>query len=145
MISFTVSGVFKEGKETDKVRPIRSFQRVFVCVPDANTGMSIVNEQYVIANIQLPQYKTYYKEKETNRTQQQTSSDSVQLSNENSILNECNHTQKQMIQQFSAMTNLNLRWSLDCLKQVDWNYDAAHNLFNEYKPQLPASAFLTSQ
>ena len=37
LISFTLSGVFREGKPTDKVRPLRAFNRVFVCIPDANT------------------------------------------------------------------------------------------------------------
>jgi hypothetical protein len=145
MISFAVSGVFKEGKESDKVRPLRSFQRVFVCIPDANTGMSIVNEQYIIANIQTSQYKTYYKEKETCRHQQHNSSESAQVISENYFLNEFNDTQKQMIQHFSTLTNLNLRWSFDCLRQVDWNVDAAQKLFNEYKTQIPASAFLVIQ
>ena len=34
MITFSLSGVFREGKKTDKVRPLRSFHRVFVCIPD---------------------------------------------------------------------------------------------------------------
>jgi hypothetical protein len=37
MITFSVVGTFKEGKPTDKVRPIRSFERIFICIPDANT------------------------------------------------------------------------------------------------------------
>ena len=38
MISFSIIGVFKEGDPNDKNRAIRSFQRVFVCVPTANGG-----------------------------------------------------------------------------------------------------------
>ncbi len=34
MIKFSLSGVYKEGKPTDKVRALRSFHRVFVCIPD---------------------------------------------------------------------------------------------------------------
>lgn len=34
MIKFSLSGVYKEGKVTDKVRPYRSFHRAFVCIPD---------------------------------------------------------------------------------------------------------------
>jgi hypothetical protein len=80
MITFSVVGTFKEGKKEDKVRPIRSFERVFVCIPDANTAyvfafisctprtkyhtsgsffyrMSIINEQFVIANVTNQHYK----------------------------------------------------------------------------------------
>ena len=39
LISFSLSGVFREGKQTDKVRPMRSFYRVFACVPDANSQL----------------------------------------------------------------------------------------------------------
>jgi hypothetical protein len=37
MITFSLSGVFKEGKHSDKVRPLRSFHRVFVCIPDTSS------------------------------------------------------------------------------------------------------------
>lgn len=33
MISFSITGLLKEGEHSQKNRPIRSFQRVFVCVP----------------------------------------------------------------------------------------------------------------
>ena len=34
MITFSVTGVFREGESDHKLRPYRSFQRVFVCVPN---------------------------------------------------------------------------------------------------------------
>ena len=57
MVSFSIVGSLKEGKPTDKVRPLRSFTRTFVCIPDAKTCMSIINEEYVIANISSHQYR----------------------------------------------------------------------------------------
>jgi hypothetical protein len=60
MIIFSVTGVFKEGKASDRVRPLRSFQRIFVCIPDINTKMSIVNEQYIIGNVTSEQFDVSY-------------------------------------------------------------------------------------
>ncbi len=57
MITFSLGGVFKEGKQSDKVRPLRSFHRVFVCIPDPNSQMTIVNEQFIIGNITQDQFK----------------------------------------------------------------------------------------
>jgi hypothetical protein len=81
MISFSLTGVFREGKTTDKVRPLRNFQRTFVCVPDPETKyvltiaavlkvffffkcilninhlrMKIINEQFILSNITHDQY-----------------------------------------------------------------------------------------
>ena len=61
MVTFSVVGAVKEGKSTDKVRPLRSFTRTFVCIPDANTSMSIINEEYVIANISTHQFRVCFK------------------------------------------------------------------------------------
>ncbi len=57
MIKFSVSGTFKEGKPADKVRPLRSFHRVFVCIPDTVSPMTIVNEQFTISQITNGQHK----------------------------------------------------------------------------------------
>ena len=60
MVTFSVVGAVKEGKPTDKVRPLRSFTRTFVCIPDANTTMSIINEEYLVANISNHQFKVCF-------------------------------------------------------------------------------------
>lgn len=57
MIKFSVSGTFKEGKSTDKVRPLRSFNRVFICIPDTASPMTIINEQFTISHITNSQHK----------------------------------------------------------------------------------------
>lgn len=56
MISFVVTGVYKEGKASDKVRPLRSFSRSFVCIPDAASRMTIINEQFVLSHLTHDQY-----------------------------------------------------------------------------------------
>jgi hypothetical protein len=36
MIAFSVTGVFREGKPDNSLRPYRNFQRTLICVPAAN-------------------------------------------------------------------------------------------------------------
>ena len=36
MITFSITGVFREGKPDNNIRPYRNFQRTFVCVPALN-------------------------------------------------------------------------------------------------------------
>ena len=118
MITFSLAGVFKEGKSSDKVRPIRSFHRVFVCIPDPNSQMTIVNEQFTIANVTHEQYKTYF-----DNSQQQITVDTTQ-SNTNAtsttttinsdsanVLPGLTEQQTQMIKEFSVNSKLNLEWS----------------------------------
>lgn len=147
MVTFSVVGAVKEGKSTDKVRPLRSFTRTFVCIPDANTSMSIINEEYVIANISTHQFRNYYKP--TNKQQDpvaEASSSSNITANSSTITpiieSGLTEAQNQMIKEFSAKSNLNLMWSHDCLQQVNWNFDAAAELFVQYKSQIPLDAFL---
>jgi hypothetical protein len=57
MLKLSVLGIFREGKPTDKVRPMRSFQRVFICVPVDNARIAIVNEHFTISNPSIEQSK----------------------------------------------------------------------------------------
>ncbi len=57
MLKLSVIGIFREGKTTDKVRPMRSFQRVFTCVPVDNERIAIANEQLTITNLSHEQSK----------------------------------------------------------------------------------------
>lgn len=87
MISFSVSGVFKEGRSTDDLRPLRSFHRVFVCIPDTASQMTIINEQFTMCNVTSDQYKAYFSK------------------DEKVVTNEV------MIQQFSNESGLTLEWA----------------------------------
>jgi hypothetical protein len=133
MVTFSVVGAVKEGKSTDKVRPLRSFTRTFVCIPDANTSMSIINEEYVIANISTHQFRVclkfidslrififnqynYYKP--TNKQQYpvaEASSSSNTTANSSTITpiieGGLTEAQNQMIKEFSAKSNLSIMWS----------------------------------
>ena len=57
MLKLSVIGIFKEGKPDEKIRPMRSFQRVFICVPAENGSIAIVNDQWSITNLSFDQSK----------------------------------------------------------------------------------------
>ncbi|CAF0853253.1 unnamed protein product [Brachionus calyciflorus] len=138
MISFSVSGVFREGKSTDKVRPLRSFYRSFVCIPDAVSKMTIVNDQYVISNISVEQNRKYFQEKpktesapsESVVASQSIQPDTIQID------------QNMLIQRFSSDSRLNFEWSKYCLEHANWNYEEAGKMYMEYKDKIPKEAFL---
>lgn len=106
MITFSISGIFKEGQSINNVRPLRSFHRVFVCVPDTVSQMTIVNEQYIISNITSDQFKTYYSEKEVSSGENHTVLGEP-LANTTNLQDPKND----MIQQFSNESGLTLEWS----------------------------------
>jgi hypothetical protein len=37
MIQFSINGVFREGKLDANIRPYRTFQRTFICIPAADS------------------------------------------------------------------------------------------------------------
>lgn len=39
LISFEISGVFREGASSENVRPLRCFSKVFVCIPDPSSQL----------------------------------------------------------------------------------------------------------
>lgn len=149
MITFSLAGVFKEGKPSDKVRPLRSFHRVFVCIPDPNSQMTIVNEQFTISNITHEQYKIYYdnvpkQEKisvETNQAQTTTTTVNTEAVSEPALLG-LTGQQIQMVKDFSINSRLNLDWSKYCLEHVSWNFDEAAKAFVQFKESIPKEAFL---
>jgi hypothetical protein len=160
MINFSLSGVFKEGKSTDNVRPLRSFHRTFVCIPDPNSQMTIVNEQFTISNVSHGQYKKYFapkpkieEEKQTIDTTPPTAAGaSVQVAT--SILPQntmilppeligLSEIQCLMIQQFSTESRLNLEWSKHCLDHSKWIYEDAAKAFMQFKDSIPIAAYIS--
>jgi len=146
MITFSLCGVFKEGKQSDRVRPLRSFHRVFVCIPDPNSQMTIVNEQFTISNITNEQFKTYYDTAPqaiaVETTQTTTTTPVNNVISEPTLLPGLNEQQTQMIKQFSINSRLNLEWSKHCLEHVGWNFDEAAKAFVQFKDSIPQDAFI---
>ncbi|CAF0983354.1 unnamed protein product [Brachionus calyciflorus] len=137
MITFSVIGQFKEGETEQKNRPVRFFQRVFVCIPTQTGQMLIVNEQYTISN--PPKEKNRGKQ-EIPQVQEMVS-EAIPL---DPILEEIQDPiRKNMILQFSKFSNLNYKWSKDCLEFSNWNYDQAASAFTSHKSDIPSDAFLS--
>ena len=150
MLKLSVVGVFKEGKPEDKVRPMRSFQRVLICVPTENQGIIIVNEQLTISNLSFEQSKLF--REDTTKSQMEvipvtttvvTTNVPATIVASNSVPNLIQQ-QTQLIERFSAETRLNLNWSKDCLEFASWDYNQALRKFQEHKNDIPADAFLSS-
>lgn len=156
MIKFSLSGVYKEGKSTDKVRPLRSFHRVFVCIPDPASQMTIVNEQLTISHLTKDQHKTYYYIPPEERVQENSMKDTLaptpaeELRKTNatqlpagdlSQFPELTEQQKIMLEQFSTQSRLNFEWSKHCLDHVNWNFDEAARAFVQFKDSIPKDAY----
>lgn len=153
LITFSLSGVFKEGKATDKVRPLRSFHRIFACIPDVNCQMTIVNEQFIMCNVSDYQYRTYFAQKQSAQTmtsQSETASSSSLNSNVDVISSKpvapelvgLNEQQVLMVQEFSVKSRLNFEWSKHCLEHSKWNFDEAAQAFMQFKESIPKEAYL---
>lgn len=148
MIKFSLTGVFKEGKPTDKVRPLRSFHRTFVCIPDTTSQMSIVNEQFIMSHITNEQYKTYFYTPPNSNPEEKAEQTMNQMPNEtfgasNPVLPPgLNEQQALMLKEFSAQSRLNHEWSKYCLEHVNWNFDEAAKAFIQFKDSIPQDAYL---
>lgn len=168
MIKFSVSGTFKEGKPADKVRPLRSFNRVFVCIPDIASPMTIVNEQFTISHITNNQHKAYYyippEDRIENKMSDSPPKPMTQMTSDvspaavvqpvNSMVQpiptvpiipqypDLNEQQNLMLREFSNQSKLNLEWSKYCLEHVQWNFDEAAKAFIQFKDSIPKEAYL---
>lgn len=157
MIKFSLSGVFKEGKSSDKVRPLRSFHRVFVCIPDPASQMTIVNEQFTISHLTNEQHKAYYYIPPEQRVHENPmretlaptppqdipKASAIQQSAAGSLSQypELTEQQKLMLEQFSTQSRLNFEWSKHCLDHVKWNFDEAAKAFIQFKDSIPKDAY----
>lgn len=143
MLTFSISGIYKEIQsasedtsgfaKTSQKNCYRSFQRTFVCVPVSNVQMIIVNEQCILSNLSDQQSKIYKEEslnKEVNMEESNQKSESEEEIKQN------------MIQKFSASSNLTLNWAKDCLEFSNWNLAVAEKNFFEHKNDIPAEAFI---
>lgn len=166
MIKFSVSGTFKEGKPTDKVRPLRSFNRVFICIPDTASPMTIINEQFTISHITNSQHKAYYYVPPEERSENKmgdsppkpmaatSASVPVQPVPIQPVVQpmtaapivpqfpDLNVQQNLMLREFSAQSKLNFEWSKYCLDHVQWNFDEAAKAFIQFKDSIPKDAYI---
>ena len=137
MLSFTMTGVFKEKDSTPDGGPLRAFSRTFVAVPHGQ-GIVIVNDILILTNPSQDQVKDSFK----NPAPTPSSSPVPSTSVVNPGLTE--ELQQQMVVQFANQSTMNEEWSARCLIENLWDYDKAAKVFLEAKEKgaIPAAAFV---
>ncbi|XP_014677623.1 PREDICTED: nuclear RNA export factor 1-like [Priapulus caudatus] len=155
LLSFTVTGVFKEGDKSSP--PVRSFTRVFVVVP-VGDGLCIVNEQMCINNATVEQVQASFKSPTPTPSSSPsypqpgpsgltsspvTGAPLVAVNSPSSLTVE---QKKVMVEQFMKDSGMNSEWSAKCLEENAWNYEGAGQVFLELRKvgSIPMEAFTKS-
>uniref|UniRef100_A0A7N6A2Q5 Nuclear RNA export factor 1 n=1 Tax=Anabas testudineus TaxID=64144 RepID=A0A7N6A2Q5_ANATE len=131
LLSFTVSGVFKEvavdGKSRDSTM---AFSRVFITVPAGNSGLCIVNDQLFIRMATTEEIRRAF----VAPAPTPSSSPVPTLTSQ----------QQEMLTAFSQKSGMNLEWSQKCLQDNEWDFNRAAQIFTQLKSegQIPDVAFL---
>ncbi|ESO94230.1 hypothetical protein LOTGIDRAFT_232475 [Lottia gigantea] len=173
VMSFSVTGVFKESDSKVDKPPIRAFSRQFVAVPSGE-GILITNDMLTITNALPEQQQNAFK------TTGPTPSSSPVLANPPSLPGKMSLTatpslptdmstssvsslqtnmsltapaassiytpqQQHMLQQFMLDSKMNLQFSAKCLEENMWNYEKAGQIFIELNKsgKIPPEAFIT--
>jgi len=50
--------------------------------------------------------------------------------------------QQAMVEAFSQQSGMKLEWARKCLEETQWDFEAAGNVFNAMKEQIPPEAFI---
>lgn len=135
MMLITITGLFKE---TDtKENALRYFHRTFLIVPEG-TGYCIRNEQLHLSHPTASQERQILNEAQALPAQVPAPSPST-----SAAIDPADQVKQQMTLTLSQQTNMNLEWSLKCMKEVQWNYDTALAAFQEFfkRGQIPPEAF----
>jgi nuclear RNA export factor len=158
MIGFSIVGIFKEKSVNDSKSHYtnRTFQRTFICIPTDDGKMSIVNEQFTLVSLSFNQIKNINKNRTKSLNENEMVTDSNSRTN-NEIpstssasslsstlpMNNLNQEREILINRFSLASNLNMKWSRDCLEFANWDYLTAEKTFIEHKNEIPKDAFLS--
>ncbi|XP_018399173.1 PREDICTED: nuclear RNA export factor 1-like [Cyphomyrmex costatus] len=143
MMFITITGYFQQ--LNIKEEPIRYFNRTFIIVPEGE-GYCIRNEQLHISQPSEVQLKELH-QKLNQLNAQQTQSETETLSSTEVVkpiaTEPDDELKKQMALTLSQQTNMNLEWSLKCLRETQWIYDNAFAAFQEFFKlgQIPSEAF----
>ncbi|XP_063981065.1 nuclear RNA export factor 1-like [Diachasmimorpha longicaudata] len=135
MMLITITGCFKEIDTKENF--IRYFHRTFVIVPEG-TGYCIRNEQLHLSHPTAAQEKQL-----VNETPSLQAPTPVPVPSTSAAVDPSDQVKQQMTLTLSQQTNMNLEWSLKCLKEVQWNFDNALAAFQEFfkRGQIPPEAF----
>ncbi|KAG1674367.1 Nuclear RNA export factor 1 [Nymphon striatum] len=147
LISFTVSGLFKEfEKEVDVPQrsPIRSFNRTFVVVPQGN-GISIINEMFSLNEPSAEQIKVAFKGPAPTPSSSPVPAASSIVNNNIPDMSALTvDPQQQMIVNFAEKSGMNADFSAKCLAENNWDFAKAAHTFLELKKRgvIPPEAFI---
>ncbi|CAK6964593.1 nuclear RNA export factor 1 isoform X1 [Scomber scombrus] len=131
LLSFTVSGVFKEvavdGKSRDSTM---AFSRVFITVPAGNSGLCIVNDQLFIRMATTEEIRRAFVAPAPTPS--------------SSPVPTLTASQQEMLTTFSLKSGMNLEWSQKCLQDNEWDFNIAAGIFNKLKAEgkIPDVAFI---
>ncbi|XP_033733776.1 nuclear RNA export factor 1-like [Pecten maximus] len=142
LLSFTVIGVFKEADERSDRQPVRAFSRRFIALPRGQ-GMVIANDLLTVTNASPSQVQTAFK----NPAPTPSSSpvpDTTPAAPFHQAGPSLTPEQQQMVQSFSAQSQMNLEFSAKCLEEHHWNYDMAGQAFLTLQKEnkIPSEAFV---
>ncbi|XP_068444936.1 nuclear RNA export factor 1 isoform X2 [Clinocottus analis] len=130
LLSFTVSGVFKEVAVDGKSREsTMAFSRVFVTVPAGNSGLCIVNDQLFIRMATTEEIRRAFVAPAPTPS--------------SSPVPTLTAPHQEMLVAFSQKSGMNLEWSQKCLQDNDWDFNKAAQVFTQLKTdgKIPEVAF----
>ncbi|XP_047441150.1 nuclear RNA export factor 1 isoform X1 [Mugil cephalus] len=131
LLSFTVSGVFKEVVVDGKSREsTMAFSRVFVTVPAGNSGLCIVNDQLFIRMATTEEIRRAFVAPAPTPS--------------SSPVPTLTAPQQEMLTAFSVKSGMNLEWSQKCLQDNEWDFNRAAQIFTQLKTEgkIPDVAFI---
>lgn len=130
MMTFTVTGLFKE-RDTKHKDSVRHFNRCFVVVPQG-AGFCIINE-------------TLYVSVATDLSTRKAFAPPPAPTPLTPVIPNLDPAAKQtMALAFSEKSGMNVEWSVKCLEEKRWDFDAAAIAFTEAKTanKIPPEAFV---
>uniref|UniRef100_A0A1A8KPB9 Nuclear RNA export factor 1 n=1 Tax=Nothobranchius kuhntae TaxID=321403 RepID=A0A1A8KPB9_NOTKU len=131
LLSFTVSGVFKEVVVDGKSREsTMAFFRVLITVPAGTSGLCIVNDQLFVRMATTEEIRRAF----VAPAPTPSSSPVPTLS----------APQQEMLTSFSQKSGMNLEWSQKCLLDNEWDFNRAAQIFTQLKAdgKIPDVAFI---
>ncbi|XP_017263959.1 nuclear RNA export factor 1 isoform X2 [Kryptolebias marmoratus] len=131
LLSFTVSGVFKEVVVDGKSREsTMAFSRVFITVPAGNSGLCIVNDQLFIRMATTEEIRRAFVAPAPTPS--------------SSPVPTLTAPQQEMLTAFSQKSGMNLEWSQKCLQDNGWDFNRAAQIFTQLKAEgkIPDVAFI---
>lgn len=143
LLSFTVNGVFKEADERSDRQPVRAFSRRFIALPRGQ-GMVIANDMLTVTNASPSQAQAAFKNPAPTPSSSPVPDTTPVAPFHQAAGPSLTPEQQQMVQSFSAQSQMNLEFSAKCLEEHQWNYDVAGQAFLTLQKEnkIPPAAFV---